>query len=268
MMQFRLISDVHNEFYNPVAQYSITRMVGDENRVLVIAGDFGSLKGAGDYAATLTNMAKRFKAVVYVPGNHEYYKYKIKRESALREFQKMNPEGLDNIHFLIRDSVVIDGVRFVGATLWTDQNKGNPIVEWELKQKMNDFKLITYHDERTNTYRKLHPADWLREHRNDLGYIKQAVAESHEPVVVVTHHAPSSESLDPRFDWDYYGNFGYYSDLSEYIIDNPKIQYWCHGHIHKRSDYTLGDTIIACNPYGYPGEDDVDFIDNFFYQVY
>lgn len=268
-MDFRLISDVHNEFQHPLTQYTLTRMLGDENRVLVIAGDFHTIKGGSRAAESLTTMAKRFKAVVYVPGNHEYYGFRLGDKDATRRyFDKMNPEGLDNIHFLNRDSVVIDGVRFVGATLWTNLDRGHPVVVETIRGKMNDFRYITYFDATYQHYRKFRPVDWLREHRKDLDYIRETVDASKETCVVVTHHAPHTNSLDPKFDWDIYGNFGYASDLSEFILDRPKISYWCHGHIHVRSDYMIGDTIIACNPYGYPDEHDTDFIDNFYYSTY
>lgn len=269
MMQFRLISDVHNEFYNPIAMTTgLERMVGDEDRVLVIAGDFHTLKNGKNSRDVLRTFSERFKAVIYVPGNHEYYGYRIDEKAARKKFQtEMNPDNLPNIHFLIRESVVIDGVRFVGATLWTNLDKGHPVVEFEIAQKMNDFRFITYFDEKYGTYRKFKTRDWITEHHKDLSYIKSAVEASEEPVVVVTHHAPTAESLDPRFEWDIYGNFGYHSDLSDFILDHTNIRYWCHGHIHTRSDYVVGETIVACNPYGYP-EEDVDFMEKFFYQVY
>lgn len=269
-MQFRLISDTHNEFYRPETQYVIDRMHGDEERTLVIAGDFCTLKKASQSTETLTKLAKRFKHVVYVFGNHEFYHFKMKESHIERAKAQLNPEGLDNIHFLRRDSVVIDGIRFIGATMWTNMDRGHPVVQEMLKSKMNDFNFITYHNPDFNSYRKFRPQDWIAEHRKDFEFVRATVEASAEPCVVVTHHAPSTKSLDPRFDWDIYGNFGYHSDLSEFILDHPQIRYWCHGHIHKRSDYVIGETIVACNPYGYPDEnpDDIDFIGNFFYTVY
>lgn len=268
-MQFRLISDVHNEFYNSDCMTTALQpMQGDENRVLVIAGDFHTLKNGRRAAHVIRALSERFKAVVYVPGNHEYYNYRIDREAAKNKFAtEMNPDKLENVHFLVRDSVVIDGIRFVGATLWTDLDKGHPVVEYMIAMKMNDFRLITYYDEALKNYSKFKPRHWIKEHLMDLAYIKSTVESSIEPCVVVTHHAPTAESLDPQFESDIYGNFGYHSDLSNFILDHPQIRYWCHGHIHKGSDYIVGDTIVACNPYGYCDEE-VDFLDKFFYSVY
>lgn len=265
-MEFRLISDVHNEFYHETSQYTLPYLGGDENRVLVIAGDFTMLKRAAKSADALTAMAKRFKAVVYVPGNHEYYGYRIDPIAARKKFEAMNPEGLDNIHFLIRDSVVIDGIRFVGATLWTNMNRQSPLVEFYLSQKMNDFKAITYYHETRQNYQKYKPHHWIMEHKLDLSYIAKTVEESDEPCIVVTHHAPSAQSLDPAFAWDVDGNHGYHSDLEDFIHNHPHISHWLHGHIHHPSDYMVGCTNVICNPYGYAGED-VPFLDRSFYNA-
>ena len=69
-------------------------------------------------------------------------------------------------------------------------------------------------------------------------------------IVVVTHHAPCSQSISPEYVNDFLNPF-YASDLSEFILNNQNIKVWCHGHIHSNSDYNIGETDILCNPYGY-----------------
>jgi hypothetical protein len=48
-------------------------------------------------------------------------------------------------------------------------------------------------------------------------------------------------------------NGGYSSDLSQFILDNPQIKLWTHGHTHETFDYVIGETRIFCNPRGYIG---------------
>jgi hypothetical protein len=60
-------------------------------------------------------------------------------------------------------------------------------------------------------------------------------------------------------------NGGYASNLSEFILDHPRIKAWTHGHMHQQFDYMVGDTRVVCNPRGYPGE--VEFDDNFIFEV-
>ena len=53
---------------------------------------------------------------------------------------------------------------------------------------------------------------------------------------------------------EYEMNGGYHSDLSKFILDNPQILLWTHGHTHEVLDYKLGETRIVCNPRGYEGD--------------
>ena len=48
-------------------------------------------------------------------------------------------------------------------------------------------------------------------------------------------------------------NGGYMTELSEFILDNPEIKLWTHGHTHSSHDYQIGNTRIVCNPRGYAG---------------
>lgn len=58
-------------------------------------------------------------------------------------------------------------------------------------------------------------------------------------------------------------NGGYASDLSEFILDNPKIKLWTHGHMHQNHDYLIGTTRVVCNPKGYHDENKNEFDPNF-----
>jgi Icc-related predicted phosphoesterase len=72
-------------------------------------------------------------------------------------------------------------------------------------------------------------------------------------VVVVGHHAPSNQSIKPKYRDDAIMNGAYSSDLSEFILDHPKIKFWIHGHTHDVFDYMIGPTRVLCNPRGYFG---------------
>ena len=72
-------------------------------------------------------------------------------------------------------------------------------------------------------------------------------------VVVVGHHAPSKLSTKPAYERDVLMNGAYSSDLSEFILDHPRIKLWTHGHTHNDFDYMIGSTRIVCNPRGYDG---------------
>lgn len=67
--------------------------------------------------------------------------------------------------------------------------------------------------------------------------------------MVLTHHAPTARSLDPRFD-GHVTNAAFASDLST-MIQARKPMFWVHGHIHCFQDYVEGETRVLCNPRGY-----------------
>ena len=89
----------------------------------------------------------------------------------------------------------------------------------------------------------------------DRSYIEMMVknAPIDKKIVVVTHHSPSYLSIVPKYADNYEMNGGYHNDLSKFILDNPRISTWVHGHTHKVLDYKIGDTRIVCNPRGYEG---------------
>jgi Icc-related predicted phosphoesterase len=85
-----------------------------------------------------------------------------------------------------------------------------------------------------------------------LGYIQSVIeGKFDQKFVVVGHHAPSKLSTHPRYQNETLMNGGYSSDLSQFILDNPQIKLWTHGHIHNNSDYMIGSTRVMCNPRGY-----------------
>ena len=76
-------------------------------------------------------------------------------------------------------------------------------------------------------------------------------------IVVVTHHAPSPESIPPSFQESAF-NPCFASDMTRFITES-KVRLWIHGHIHAHSDYMIGNTRVLANPRGYPGESKTGF---------
>jgi predicted phosphodiesterase len=193
------------------------------------------------------------RPVIYVPGNHEYYRGHFKRTLAK---MKAQADGT-HIRLLDGEECVIGGVRFLAATLWTDFGAtGNPVLaQWEAEQHMTDYHLI-----RTHHYRRLRPADTLADHFRARAFLRDKLAEPFSgPTVVVTHHAPSMASIAPAFrDLPGHLNASYVSDLEELL--GPPAGLWIHGHTHASLDYESNGTRVVCNPRGYvPFEVNPDF---------
>ena len=198
----------------------------------------------------LKRVSFEFPHVVYVAGNHEFYhgKWKASLQHLRDECAKF-----PNVYFLECDVKVINEVSFIGATLWTDCNKGDPLTLHALADMMNDYRIIR-NDERE--YSKLRPAHTMYRHQQTIAYLKSILPDMKDrKIVFAGHHAPSKQSTHPNYQNEYLMNGGYSSELSEFILDHPEIVLWTHGHMHDPFDYMIGTTRVVCNPRGYSGHD-------------
>ena len=197
-------------------------------------------------------VAKKYSQAVYVMGNHEHYGFQYQKS-----YDHIAEQLPDNVHLLENQTHVIEDVVFVGATLWTDMNKMDQLTMFHMKSMMNDYRQITMFNEAKNVYHRLTPERTVDDHYRSRRYIEQVVKERHDQkFVVVTHHSPTKMSTHPRYTDDVIMNGAYSSDLSEFILDNPQIKVWTHGHTHDPFDYMVGSTRILCNPRGYKGYED------------
>lgn len=242
-MKLFVISDLHIEFgtqWGPPGDLDAD--------VVVLAGDIHN----GRKAFAWINRKFPDKQVIYVAGNHEYYQH---QHPGLRIQLTMEAKKYPNIHYLDDTSVELDGVLFIGATLWTDYKLFNsqPYSLLMCNRGMADHEVIS-------AGRKEFTAeDALELHRDSVQYIEEELfrvrSTDHtekQKTVVVTHHCPTSMSVAPRFKMSEITP-GFASDLSELILKyEPTI--WVHGHTHDAFDYELGATRVVCNPHGYPHE--------------
>jgi hypothetical protein len=195
----------------------------------------------------------KYREVFMVMGNHEHYGFQYQKT-----YNHIKEQLPTNVHLLENECRELDGVLFIGATLWTDMNRGDELTLFHMKSMMNDYRQITMFNEAKNAYHRLQPERTMADHYRSRNYIKTILEENRAtgknlPVVVMTHHAPSKVSIKPRYLNDTIMNGAYSSDLSEMILDNPEIRVWTHGHTHDVFDYMIGETRIICNPRGYKG---------------
>ena len=263
-MKINVISDLHLDFAD------LTLPGGD---VLIISGDLCEAKSIrkAEYNPNMVLLeheradhrpdrfyrfleeecGRKYRETIMVMGNHEHYGFKYHKT-----YDHIRSQLPDNVHLLENETYELDGVTFMGATLWTDMNRGDEITLWQMKSMMNDYRQITA---KTNgNYFRLQPERTMADHHQTMAYFKKTLTERREagltnPVVVVTHHSPSKASTHPRYVNETIMNGAYSSDLSEFILDHPEIQLWTHGHTHSKFDYTIGECRIVCNPRGYKG---------------
>lgn len=282
-MKIKLVSDLHLEFSD------INISNHEDCDVLVLAGDIMVSQDLYDHVETsygmysninLADLGRRqqvalryrdflrrcsieFPHVVYIAGNHEFYHGKwIQTIDILRDECAKYP----NIYFLENDQKIINDLVFVGGTLWTDMNKGDPLTLHVARDMMNDYRTIR---KELEGYTKLKPIDTAMRHRQTLSYFKKTIqADSAKKYVIVGHHSPSFLSCHPQYVNDKAMNGCYHSDLSDFILDHPQIVLWFHGHTHNAFDYMIGSTRIVCNPRGYEGyEPDTGWNPNMFIEI-
>ena len=133
-------------------------------------------------------------------------------------------------------------------------NSGDPLTMYAMQQQMNDYRQITMFNESKNAYHRLTPEKTVEDHFKSRQFIAETVANKFDQkFVVCTHHSPTKTSIKPKYAHDYQMNGAYSSDLSKFILANPQIKVWTHGHTHDQFDYMIGSTRIICNPRGYKG---------------
>lgn len=231
-MKILVLSDLHLEFSNFIAaQVQVD--------VVVLAGDIHK-SNLGIYWARETWPDK---PIVYVAGNHEFYKGdRLKVIESLRFAAQEQ-----NVHFLDNDEVVINGVRFLGCTLWTDFNLFG--ISWQkeclslAKERLSDFSLIE-----ENGF-NFTPEDSLRLNNQSTTWLtRKLIGESFDgKTVVVTHHCPSWQSVAPKYQSDLLS--ACFASRLEDLMGNSEL--WIHGHTHENFDYELNGTRVVCNPRGY-----------------
>ena len=227
----------------------------EDAKVLILAGDICTVTDLDELHAHsdkgffrsqrihdfFSNCCDEFENVIYIMGNHEHYHFEFdKTLETLRHYLRYLP----NLHILEKEIITIGDTKFVCGTLWSDCNNGDEQTKSFLKTRMNDFRVIY------NGGTRFTPNDAIEEHNKTLQFISSNNTGDQE-IIVVGHHSPSFKSVSEEFAGDKLMNGGFHSELSDFIINNPQIKYWVHGHTHSNHDYMIGNTRVICNPRGY-----------------
>ena len=240
-MRLHVISDLHMEYEMSTLR---AHSAPEGTDVVVLAGD------AHPGVLGVMWAAERFSGlpVLYVPGNHEYYGKRGYHRHLTRMQNKATALG-GNVRVMDREAAVIDGVRFLCATLWTDYSLHGQCEQSMLDASllMNDYKHITGDN---NHSQPIRPAALLFEHNRSVAWLRESMAREHDgPTVVVSHHAPSPRSVQAKHVGEAYTPC-YASDL-EWLMVEGRPDVWIHGHIHCHQDYQVGDTRVVANPRGW-----------------
>ena len=256
-MKIQILSDVHNEFIKSRVLYNTDNDWGaiipeTDADVIVLAGDIG-IRNEGVIWAS--QESKRLnKPIIYIPGNHEYYNgdLQLVRSTLFQtaEESQKNTEDECCVYVLDEHEIVIQGVRFLGCTLWSDyladpntfQNDAMNIVG----ECLNDHHIIRYQGKLFTT------EDALALHLQARNWLEQKLSEDFEGnTVVVTHHGPSLICQHQSFEVGPISG-AFYSDLDKLV---GKADLWIYGHTHSCLDTVINGTRLIANQYGYSGRE-------------
>lgn len=263
-MKIQLLSDLHLETHPHFQAHPVP---GAD--LLVLAGDIGSYqagsqlleRGEPDFGLARYSPRPRSQGgadwptpVVFVPGNHEYDGLDFD-ETHARLRQTCERLG---ITWLERETVVMQGIRLVGTTLWTDfqallqmpgMKADTPAQQAKLMDKAH--RAANFYLQKTGTVWRGEPmlAEQVRAQAQVCqAWLREALTQPFDgPTVVITHFAPTLASADPRYGFTA-GTAGFCNALDELL---PQARLWLHGHLHCPVDVVQAGCRIVANPLGY-----------------
>ena len=238
-MRVLITSDFHLEFgADPDAE--VGRLADAD--VIVIAGDLHLMRFLDQARDAFLCFSRRYDSVIYVPGNHDYYRSDPEQvdgilrvvEQEIQQLSVLRPER----------PVVIDGRRFFGGTMWFPDGVDN--IHYE--GLINDFSLIGLPV--PGSARRAGFKPWVYNQNQLFRLHAEGIQEDD---IVITHHLPSFRSVAPAYLTDR-GNIFFVSPMDE-LIERKRPRLWIHGHTHFPMDYYMpGGTRVICNPRGYLNE--------------
>lgn len=257
-MKVRLFSDLHLE----CGKFRIPSLPEDKDTILILAGDLGE---RGKPREFIERTCPDFKTVIYVLGNHEFYRGEYNEVIA---YWKERESEIDNLYVLHNEVYEEDGFRFLGTTLWTDINNGDPLQVNYAQQAMNDYHVIDIVDETCTTKqkykdtiqgRKLTADDTIRFHKEALEFLEAELAKEFDGITsVVTHHSPSQALTEAMFAGSPL-NAAFHANCDA-LFHNYKIHHWFYGHTHCATHRTFVNTEVRSNPRGYNGYENAKMI--------
>jgi predicted phosphohydrolase len=227
-MRIQIASDFHLDSHTP-ATFPQIDPVGD---ILALVGDIGN-PYHHSYWDFICPLVAKYRHVLLVPGNHEYFGHTIRETNQLLR-KKCKEFG---ILLLVRSSIIIDDIRFIGATLWNAPTK-------------EDYDFYVQHRKPELWINNMTHEKYQRMHKNDCKFIEGELQKDRTiPTVVLTHYPPIK---DPYILKNGTAPSMRVPDLP-HILQSP-VRIWICGHSHINGSFTRNGIRIVSNCYGYPSE--------------
>lgn len=236
-MKIMIVSDIHNE-HNLEKNVQLPNNIyyGNDIDLLIIAGDLDSYPEVIDTLKYICDTIYPIK-IIFVAGNHDYYCYNKKEnyEQINKNIKKIE-EDFPNFHFLLNDSININGVSFYGGTMWSPNS---------LPISINDNRYIHFKNKKTsiNEFKKIH-----NEFKNGLDNF--LLLDNKCKKIIISHFVPSMILKNPFFngqtDEDKILNNYFHVNMEQYMTNNSP-DLWIYGHNHYSDQRIIGNTtVISC----------------------
>jgi len=235
-VRLHVLSDLH------IREQEQFPLAGTGADVVVLAGDIATGTRGIDWARRWAGG----RPVLYVAGNHEFYGHALPGLIAeLRRAAAGSP-----VRVLENDEVLVDGVRFLGCTLWSDFDFDGPerrAQSMQLCEKLvNDYEQITFGP----ADRRLAARDTRMLHVSSRQWLAERLDQPFDgPTVVVTHHAPLIRTKPPLAELRALAG-AFASDVTD-LMGGDRAAVWIFGHTHRIADLELRGTRVVSNPRGY-----------------
>ena len=252
-LRIQVMSDLHLE-----SRHEGLPVIERAAPVLALLGDIG-YASAGEEGEKLRQFllaqTEAFDHVILVAGNHEYYGTSEEDGVAwLRALCEEVPRN--NLHFLDRDEMELQGVRILGCTMWTRIPKRFRLEAWSMMRDFDKIGELSREEERGQggdeelaVMRAVHHGcekyhEWyLRDSLWLAGAIERARVDTAnntcKGAIVLTHHAPLTKpevvhSSSREMRGHIYGCEGTNNLYASMVaFDNPCVRAWAYGHTHK-----------------------------------
>lgn len=234
-VQIDVMSDIHLDFYmdfNADLPLSVEKFIEDargnlemkKDEILIISGDISHSNNASE--EFLRQVAKKWKNVLVIPGNHDWYLQKKKDDRYKDLIESLN--NVENIVFLMDKVNIFEykNIKIGGSIMFYDLSNGIDFLKW--RGTMNDGRFLS--------------RDFVQKrHDDDVDYYNEVINN----VDVFVSHVPIV-NLDNN-------KKGFY--LNESVEPVEKVLY-ISGHTHiPRSSINTSLPFEAINVgYGYPSE--------------
>lgn len=272
-MKFLVMSDLHYEANGTDMNFQ------DDYDVALLAGDIASSSDTLEYIFDTTF---KDKDVVFVGGNHLYYK--VEPMEITNSRLKGRYPNNNRVTFLENDYKIIGNNVIIGCNLFTNYALKHPkryhddSKEYTKKEyitantyfaerRINDFLYSNILD-KNGSLINITPKDHIKWFNQSIRYIDlmyNKFKDTHN-IIVMTHYVPTFKLQSPKFNNSSI-TAAFISDLDNFIIEHPKIRYWICGHTHARNIVKVGETQIICNPYGIERFNETDGFEPIIFEI-